>query len=123
MPHRLEFSRKTRRAVHDRANGYCEECKAVLKISEGEYDHILPDALGGEPTQANCQLICKVCHRAKTTNDVRRIRKADRQRDNHIGTMRPKRKIKSRGFSRSCKPPVIATKSLPPREIYKEMEN
>lgn len=89
---RREFSRKVRAVVFLRANGCCElpECKAKLKTGEGHYDHILPDALGGEPTVENCQLICNECHKAKTRDDVRQIRKADRQRDKHNGTFKRK---------------------------------
>ncbi|MBS7698570.1 HNH endonuclease signature motif containing protein [Chelatococcus sp. YT9] len=82
---RAEFSRKTRAAVFLRANGCCEGCRAKLKAGEGEVDHILPDVLGGEPTIENAQLLCRVCHRAKTADDIRRTRKADRQRDKHTG--------------------------------------
>lgn len=84
---RREFPRKVRAEVFLRAGGRCEsqECGAKLKTGEGHYDHILPDALGGEPTADNCQLLCKVCHGAKTKEDVGRIRKADRQRDKHTG--------------------------------------
>jgi 5-methylcytosine-specific restriction protein A len=85
---RREFSRKTRAEVALRAGGCCEACGAKLKVGEGEYDHILPDQLGGEPTAENCSLVCRVCHRAKTANDVGRIRKGDRQRDRHTGAMK-----------------------------------
>jgi 5-methylcytosine-specific restriction protein A len=86
---RREFSRKTRAEVHLRAGGCCEACGAKLKVGEGEYDHILPNELGGEPTADNCRLICMVCHKAKTAEDIRRIRKADRQRDRHSGALKP----------------------------------
>lgn len=56
-----------------------------LKTGEGEYDHVLPAALGGEATAENAKLLCRVCHRAKTDDDIGRIRKADRQRDTHTG--------------------------------------
>ena len=87
---RMEFSRKIRLAIIQRANGRCEACEAVLKVGEGEVDHILPDALGGKPEQANGRLICRVCHKAKTANDINRIRKADRQRDSHNGALKKK---------------------------------
>jgi 5-methylcytosine-specific restriction protein A len=85
---RREFSRKIRASVALRAGGCCEACGAKLKVGEGEYDHILPDQLGGEPTAENCSLVCRVCHRAKTATDVGRIRKGDRQRDRHTGAMK-----------------------------------
>lgn len=87
---RLEFSRKTKAAIIARANGHCEKCSAALKPGEGEVDHVLPAALGGEPTIANGRLICRACHKEKSASDVRRIRKADRQRDKNTGAMRTK---------------------------------
>lgn len=98
---RMEFSRKVRRAIIERAAGCCEQCKAKLKTGEGEVDHILPDALGGEPTVANGRLICRVCHLAKTASDIQRIRKADRQRDRANGAIRPAATIKSAPFPKS----------------------
>lgn len=85
---RREFSRKIRAAAILRAGGRCEACMAKLKVREGEVDHILPDALGGEPTLENAQVLCSVCHKAKTADDVRRVRKADRQRDKHTGAFK-----------------------------------
>lgn len=97
---RRDFSRKVRAAVFLRANGCCEGCGARLKTGEGEVDHILPDALGGEPTIENAKLLCRVCHAPKTADDIRRIRKADRMRDKHTGAY-PKSKapLRSRGFA------------------------
>ena len=105
---RREFSRKVRQAALDRAKGHCDKCKAVLKPREGEVDHILPDVLGGEPVLANAQVLCRVCHAEKTASDIRRTRKADRQRDKASGAIRPKQKIASRPAQpkRSPKPPV-----------------
>ena len=100
---RLEFSRKTKKAIIDRAAGNCEKCKAVLKPGEGEVDHILPCALGGEATVANGRLICRQCHKDKTAADVRQIRKSDRQRDKASGAIRPRGKIKSPGFAQTEK--------------------
>ncbi|GLK78017.1 hypothetical protein GCM10008171_32710 [Methylopila jiangsuensis] len=86
---RREFSRKVRAAAFLRAGGCCESCRAKLKVGEGEVDHVLPDQLGGEPTLDNARVLCRACHRAKTAEDVRRIRKGDRQRDKHTGAWKP----------------------------------
>lgn len=104
---RSEFSRKVRKQIIDRANGHCEACEAVLKTGEGEVDHILPDALGGKPEASNGRLLCSVCHKEKTKEDVRRIRKADRQRDKASGASRKPPKMKSRGFENEPKPKAI----------------
>lgn len=99
---RAEFPRKVRAAVFLRAGGCCEACGAKLKTGEGEVDHVLPCALGGEATEANARLLCRVCHTAKTADDIRSIRKADRVRDKHTGAWpKSRRPLRSRGFQPS----------------------
>lgn len=114
---RREFSRKVKAAAIARAAGHCEKCKAALKPREAEVDHILPDALGGEPILANAQVLCAICHAEKTSNDIRRTRKADRQRDKESGAIRPDSKLRGRPF-----PPGAKAKHdrirLPPRSLY-----
>jgi 5-methylcytosine-specific restriction protein A len=119
---RAEFSRKVRRQIIERASGRCEACEATLKPSEGEVDHILPCALGGEPTVANGRLICRVCHAEKTANDIRSIRKADRARDKATGAIAPKQKIRSAGFPVSQKPERQPRQTLPYRPLYRPHE-
>lgn len=97
MPRR-EFSRKIKSAAIKRAAGKCQKCHAVLKRREAEVDHILPCSLGGEATLANAQALCRVCHKEKSGDDVRRTRKADRQGDKNIGAVAPKQPIPSAGF-------------------------
>lgn len=121
---RKEFTRKVKAQAALRANGKCEGCSAVLKAGEAEYDHVLPDQLGGEPTLANCQVLCRVCHRGpggKTANDIRQIRKSDRQRDKATGAVRPAGKIKSPGFPVAEKAESRSAKTMPPRRaLYAE---
>lgn len=121
---RREFSRKVRKQAIERANGKCESkaCGAVLKPREAEVDHILPCELGGEPILANAQVLCKTCHKAKTAQDVRRVRKSDRQRDKDSGAIRPKQSIRSAGFARPDKPARIQKPSPPRRALYQEIE-
>ena len=97
---RREFPRKIKAAAILRANGCCEECGAKLKVGEAEVDHVLPDALGGEPILTNAKVLCKVCHRGKTTEDIGRIRKADRARDKHTGALAKPSFFQSRGFEK-----------------------
>ena len=82
---RQEFPRKVLAQGFLRAGGCCEKCHARLKTGESEGDHILPCALGGDNSLENLQILCKVCHKEKTKNDVRSVRKADRQRDKYTG--------------------------------------
>lgn len=107
---RKEFPRKIKAAAIARAAGKCEKCTAALKPGEAEVDHILPDILGGEPVLANAQVLCGVCHTAKTADDIRRTRKADRQRDKASGAIRPKQSIAA-----PPKPEKPAAKPMPPR--------
>ena len=87
---RREFPAKVKVAAFQRANGLCEVCGEKLWPARFRYDHKLPDALGGEPTLENCVVQCLACDKPKTADDIRRIRKADRQHRNHIGVKRPR---------------------------------
>lgn len=116
MP-RLEFNRKVRAAIIDRARGKCEACEAPLKPGEGEVDHILPDALGGKPDAANGRLICRVCHKAKTATDIVRIRKADRQRDKSSGAVKPRSKLSAP----PKQPKQTRHQQLAPRALFREV--
>lgn len=89
---RREFPPKVRVAAFERAGGVCEHrasgvrCSTKLRPGDLFYDHVIPDALGGEPTIENCQCLCKAHHDPKTREeDVPRIAKAKRQARNHIG--------------------------------------
>lgn len=83
---RREFSSKVMAAAALRANGKCEECTRRLMTGDFHYDHVVPDALGGEPTLANCAVLCKACHGIKTHKaDVPNIAKAKRRERKHLG--------------------------------------
>ena len=105
MNRRDHFTRKIIRHAKDRADGRCENrmCRAVLKTGEGEADHILPVEMGGESTLINCQILCRVCHAAKTKRDIQRIRKSDRQRDKFSGAYQQGRKRQVMPGSRASK--------------------
>lgn len=117
---RLEFTRKIKAAAALRSAGRCEKCSANLKAGEAEYDHILPAALGGDNSLQNCQVLCTPCHRGsdgKTSQDIRRIRKADRQRDKANGAIRPSSKL-----SKPKLPKPALTKTLPPKPMFRSIE-
>lgn len=107
MTARIEFPRKVRDATFARSDGRCEgringmRCGSDISDGRCDYDHILPAALGGKADIANCQALCIACHKAKTADDVRRVRKSDRQRAAHIGAKPPpKQRIANRGFAK-----------------------
>lgn len=96
---RREFTAKIKVAAFKRANGHCEGCSADLRAGRVEYDHRIPDALGGEPTLDNCEVLCRNCHGAKTAKkDVPQIAKAKRVEAHHIGAKKAKRKMPYRRF-------------------------
>ena len=101
MSARREFSRKQRAHIVCRATDpktgklRCEGCGLVLGLKRYEIDHTIAEALiidKSKPlTIEDGQLLgVECCHRGgKTADDIRRIRKADRQRDRHTGAMKP----------------------------------
>lgn len=92
---RREFSRAVMAAAADRAKGHCEQCTRKLLSGDFHFDHVIPDALGGEPTLENCAVLCRACHAAKTTKgDVPRIAKMKRQRDTALGIRKTRTPIK-----------------------------
>jgi 5-methylcytosine-specific restriction protein A len=89
MPRR-NFSSRVKLAAFERAKGQCERCTAKLFPGNIIYDHRIPDALGGEPTVENCEVICRSCDREKTPADQRAIAKAKRVQIKHIGARIPR---------------------------------
>lgn len=86
---RRPFPAKVMLAAFERAKDHCEGCGAPLRTGRFHYDHILPDAMGGEPTLENCQVLCTACHGIKTrTGDIPRIAKTKRIRAKHLGIKR-----------------------------------
>jgi 5-methylcytosine-specific restriction endonuclease McrA len=83
---RREFTRTIKAAAALRSDRHCESCTALLAAGQYHYDHIIPDAMGGEPTLENCQVVCKACHSIKTgKHDVPQIAKAKRRERARFG--------------------------------------
>lgn len=111
---RTEFARKTKQKALERSGYKCEasgpdfgfepgqRCNCSLSLGV-QFDHILPDQLGGDTSLENCMALCVQCHKFKTRSDIQRIRKSDRQRDRHTGVIRPAGKIQSAGFPATVK--------------------
>jgi 5-methylcytosine-specific restriction endonuclease McrA len=78
----------------------CESCGIELRSGNIEYEHIVPDGLGGEPTLENCGVWCRSsCSKSKThTEDNPRMRKADSVIRKSFGLTPRKQKINSPGF-------------------------
>lgn len=102
---RTEFSRETRREALKRSGLKCEASGPRYGFSEGQrcncslslgaqFDHDIPDQLGGDASLENCRAICIACHKFKTRGDIQQIRKSDRQRDKATGAFKkPKSKL------------------------------
>jgi hypothetical protein len=131
---RREFTRNQREQIVTRATNAdgkicCEGCGLVLAGKPYEIDHTIPEALRPEADKKQKITISEgrllgvaCCHRGpdgKTNQDVKQIAKAKRQNAKHIGITRPKQAIQNRGFERKERVPKP---SLPPRQIYTEIE-
>lgn len=81
---RHEFSRKTRREAWERCNEQCEQCSAPLGSGRFEYDHRIPDWMGGSNALINCVVLCLRCHDDKTARDQGHIAKVKRILDKRI---------------------------------------
>ena len=89
---RREFSKSVKLSAWERCGGFCERCTAKLYPGKFDYDHRIPDALGGEPSLDNCVVLCRACHSAKTTKaDIPAIARAKRIYAKHIGAKAPSR--------------------------------
>jgi hypothetical protein len=98
---RREFSNEVRRQAFARSGDICEcarvpslptygtGCGVALVTGAISYEHIVCDALEGEPTLENCACLTKTCWRLKTdTHDLPAIAKDRRQRDRNAGIRR-----------------------------------
>lgn len=87
---RREFPPKIMVAAFERAKDHCESCGARLTTGKFHYDHVIPDAMGGQPTLENCAVLCTGCHGTKTrTQDIPAIAKVKRVRAKHLGARKP----------------------------------
>jgi 5-methylcytosine-specific restriction enzyme A len=101
---RQEFSKATMREALTRSQGLCEgitpsgeRCNANLWQKARHFDHIVPCAIGGDNSLANCATLCVACHKAKTIKiDVPMIAKAKRNYDKHRGIRKPSKFAGSR---------------------------
>ena len=88
---RPTFSTSFRLSLFLKRKGICAACS--LKIEAGkawDIDHILPLALGGTNNPNNLQILCRPCHRSKTTHcDIPRIAKTKRLKARHLGARAP----------------------------------
>ena len=88
---RPTFSTSFRLNLFLKRKGKCAGC--TQKIDAGkvwDIDHIIPLALGGTNAPENLQILCRSCHRSKTTqSDIPRIAKTKRLKARHLGAKSP----------------------------------
>lgn len=99
-----EFTKATKIAAFQRANGRCE-CGCGVKIIAGEveYDHIIEVALGGTNDLENCRVMRSKCHRSKTSTRAAPLAKSKRIAERNMGlrkTPRPMPGSKASGLKK-----------------------
>lgn len=90
-PKRVAITPKRRAEVFRDAGGVCHLCKR--KIAEGEpwdVEHPRALGLGGADDATNWKPAHRDCHAGKSKQDIRIMRKADRQMKSHTGVKRTK---------------------------------
>jgi 5-methylcytosine-specific restriction protein A len=124
-----EFTKATKVKAHTRANGNCEGCGAKLGVGKFQYDHIIPIAQGGDNSLGNCEVLCNVCHDAKThKKDIPEAAKSKRRQAKHVGAKKSRtplpagrtsdvKKTMDGKLAPRTKPAGKA--ALPPRPLYK----
>lgn len=96
---RQEFPGKVRLAAFERAEKRCERCRAILVIGKYRYNHRIPDALGGQPTLENCEVLCIGCDSEQTyKTDIPAIAKSRRIRKREAGVRKPRTMTRWRKF-------------------------
>ena len=99
---RKRFSRKERVRLFDLHDGKCHLCGQKIRVGEAwDLEHLVAWELTRDDSDDNVRPAHKTCHKAKTVEDVRAIRKADRIRAKHIGAWPKSRsRLRSRGFQK-----------------------
>lgn len=98
MAKRKSFSRKERVRLFEHYKGECYLCSGKIQVGEAwDIEHIVPWELTRDDSDDNLRLAHVACHKVKTADDVRAIRKADRIKAKHIGAVKPS------GFNRKWK--------------------
>jgi 5-methylcytosine-specific restriction protein A len=98
MRERREFSAKVKVMAWERAGGNCERCTARLYPGKFRFNHRIPDALGGEPTVENAEVLCLNCDTPQTYGkDIPNIARAKRRERKHIGVRKTSKFACSRG--------------------------
>ena len=99
---RKHFSQRERVRIFALHGGKCHLCQMPIKVGEAwDMEHVIAWELTRDDSDDNVRPAHKHCHKIKTADDVRNIRKADRVKAKHIGAWpapRGNARLQSRGF-------------------------
>lgn len=62
------FDEKTKVKIYEKQKGKCPVCKKKYDIGEMEADHIVPWSKGGKTSPQNCQMLCRLDNRTKSSS-------------------------------------------------------
>ena len=63
-----QFDGRMKRRMYRKQNGICARCQQHFDLAAMEADHIMPWSQGGKTEEANCQMLCRKCNRAKAAS-------------------------------------------------------
>ena len=90
MAKRKTFSRKERVRLFELYRSECYLCGGKIQVGDAwEIEHVVAWELTRDDSDDNLRLAHVACHKVKTADDVRAIRKADRMKAAHIGAKKP----------------------------------
>ena len=86
MTSRRRFTTLQRVALFEAHGGICHICKMKIAVGDSwDIEHVIPWELTRDDSADNLRPAHKTCHKDKTRDDVRGIRKADRIKAKHKG--------------------------------------
>ncbi|MFE7115836.1 HNH endonuclease [Streptomyces sp. NPDC057654] len=59
--------------MDERGHGWCDWCLNTFAARAVEVDHVRPLAMGGTDTDGNVQVLCRGCHKLKTSTEFGRV--------------------------------------------------
>lgn len=122
---RKPLSPTQRLKLFEAHKGLCGLCGAQIRAGEPWIDeHIIPLGLGGSNDLTNRAPVHAACAASKThgkDGDAAKIAKAKRVKMRHLGMIKPKQKINSRGFPKYEKERPASEKVMARRSMFEDM--
>ena len=90
MTRRRSLTRNQRVRIFDSNQGCCHICGEKIHVGEPwDADHVVPRGLTGSDNLDEFRPTHKACHKEKTRDDNRAVKKAVRVRAKHLGIKNP----------------------------------